>query len=199
MAYPSKLTPKSILHAALPLVESDGADTLNMRTLAVRLGVQASSLYRHYPDRAALLLAIEEQTTLALHTVMANATEGVKHPAARLSAAAQAYLTYATEHPHLYALLLAPRPPTVATPGSGKNLWNLVLQLVGDVSGNPDDTARTVVLWAYLHGFALLTLSGLLGLSGDQGGFQVGVDTLINGFEAAKKRAEPNDSITPPC
>jgi AcrR family transcriptional regulator len=189
MAYPSKLTPESILGAALPLLEQDGQGALNMRTLAARLGVQASSLYRHYPDRAALLAAIEDNTTLALHTIMLQAAERATAPEARLKTAALAYLGYATAHPHLYALLLAPRPPAPAKPGPGKNLWNLVLQQVGEVSGDPDDTARTVALWAYLHGSALLTLSGQLGLSGDQGGFQLGLETLVEGFAAARKGA----------
>lgn len=190
MAYPSKLTPERILQAALPLLETDGPDALNMRTLAARLGVQASSLYRHYPDRAALLTAIEEHSTLALHGAMTLASERAAAPETRLTAAALAYLSYATAHPHLYALLLAPRPTAAATPGPGKDLWNLVLRLVGEVSGHPDDTPRTVALWAYLHGFALLTLSGQLGLSGDQGGFQIGLEALIRGFGTARNGAE---------
>ena len=64
------------------------------------------------------------------------------------------------------------------------------LRLVGEVSGHPDDTPRTVALWAYLHGFALLTLSGQLGLSGDQGGFQIGLEALIRGFGTARNGAE---------
>ncbi|WP_407571800.1 TetR/AcrR family transcriptional regulator [Deinococcus altitudinis] len=186
MAYPSKLTPESILHAALPLLETDGPDALNMRTLAARLGVQASSLYRHYPDRAALMSSLEGYATLELHAEMVRATEEVAGPAARLKAAGHRYLTYAAAHPHLYALLLAPRQPAHAIPGPGKDLWNLVLRLVGEVSGDPDDTARTVALWAYLHGSALVGLSGLLGLSGDRGGFQIGLEALIVGFAAAQ-------------
>ena len=177
------------MHRALELLETQGPDALNMRTLAEGLGVRASSLYRHYPDRAALLSAVEEQSTLDLHAVMGQAGERHTTPAARLRAAGDAYLAYAIAHPHLYALLLAPRPPAVATPGPGKDLWNLVLRLVGAVSGDPDDTARTVAFWAYLHGFSLLQLSGQLDLSGDQGGFPVGLEALIDGFGKAKKGA----------
>ena len=189
MVYPAKLTPEGIMNRALELLETQGPDALNMRTLAEGLGVRASSLYRHYPDRAALLSAVEEQTTLDLHAVMARAGEQHTTPVPRLRATGIAYLAYAVAHPHLYALLLAPRPPTPATPGPGKDLWNLVLRLVGEVSGDPDDTARTVALWSYLHGFALVTLSGLLGLSGDQGGFLVGLEALIDGFGNAKTGA----------
>ena len=186
MAYPSKLTPEGILEAALPLLETGGPDALNMRTLAGLLGVQASSLYRHYPDRAALLAAIETQATLELHAAMTRAADGPHLAAAQLTAGACAYLAYALAHPHLYGLLLAPRPATVAAPGPARDLWQLVLRLVGGVSGDPDDTARTVALWAYLHGSALLRLSGQLGLSGDRGGFQVGLAALIEGFAAAR-------------
>lgn len=190
MAYPSKLTPERILQAALPLLESGGPEALNMRLLAAQLGVQASSLYRHYPDRTALLAAVEDHTTVALHRAMLQAGGRATTPGARLEAAAHAYLAFAAAHPHLYALLLAPRLPAAATPGAGKDLWNLVLRLVGEVSGDTDDTARTVALWAYLHGSALMTLNGLLGLSGDRGGFQLGLQTLVGGFAAAKRGPE---------
>lgn len=191
MVYPSKLTPEGILHAAIPIVESEGLSALNMRSLAVRLAVQASSLYRHYPDRAALLTALEEHTTMALQRAMEEATRRADDPATRLAASATAYLSYAVAHPHRYALMLAPHPPAATMSGPGKNLRNLVLRLVGEVSGTPDDTAGTVALRAYLHGFALLTLSGKLGLSGDQGGFQVGLHTLIEGFASAAPGAVP--------
>ena len=194
MAYPPKLTPEGILHAALALLETQGPDALNMRALAEGLGVRASSLYRHYPDRAALLGAIEEHTVLSLHAAMAQATAGHRAPVARLKAGARAYLKYAAAHPHLYALLLAPKAPAAATPGPAQELWRLVLGLVGAVSGHPDDTARTVAFWAYLHGFALLQLSGQLGLSGDQGGFEVGLDALTLGFATpSRPERRPSD------
>lgn len=49
------LTLLRIVDEALRLVDSDGVDGLNMRTLAGRLGVTQSALYKHVPSKDVLL------------------------------------------------------------------------------------------------------------------------------------------------
>lgn len=183
MAYPAKLTAEAILRAALDLLDAGGEEALNMRALAERLRVRPSSLYRHYPDRAALVAALEGQAALALHRELGEASRD-HPPAEALMAAAHAYLAYTRAHPHLYGLLLAPRPPAPAEPGPGKDLWNAVLHLVGAVTGDPDDTGAAVAYWAFLHGYAQLERSGQFGLSGPRGGFERGLGALIRGLSA---------------
>lgn len=181
MPYPAKLTPETILKAALELLEEGGPDALGMRPLAQRLSVRPSSLYRYYPERDALLEAIKAHATHDLHSAIRRAARD-RPPDAALTAAGHTYLAYAREHPHLYALLLRPRTRHVAEPGPGKALWDEVLALVGAVTRNPDDTAATVAFWAYLHGFALLEQSGQFGVSGPKGGFERGLGALVEGF-----------------
>ena len=181
MPYPAKLTAEKILAAALELLETGGPNALGMRQLADALEVRPSSLYRYYPERDALLGALEVHATHDLHTAIRDATWD-QTPAAALTAAAHAYLEYARAHPHLYSLLLRPRAPYTAEPGPGKELWNEVLALVGAVTGDSDDTPATVAFWAYLHGFTLLEQSGQFGSSGPKGGFECGLQALVTGF-----------------
>lgn len=183
MPYPAKLTAEKILESALGLLETGGPDALGMRPLADALGVRPSSLYRYYPERDALLGALEAHAAHDLHAAILGAARD-RTPAAALTAAAHAYLAYAREHPHLYALLLRPKAPYIAQPGPGKDLWNVVLTLVGAVTGDPDDTAATVAFWAYLHGFTLLEQSGQFGSSGPKGGFERGLEALVSGFQS---------------
>ncbi len=49
------LSPEGIAEAALVILESEGEHALNLRTLAARLGVVASSLYRHVHNREDVL------------------------------------------------------------------------------------------------------------------------------------------------
>ena len=184
MPYPAKLTAEKILEVALEQFERGGPDGLAMRPLADALGVRPSSLYRYYPERAALLRALEAHATTELHAAIRRAAHH-KSPDAAFFAVAHSYLDYARAHPHLYALLLGPRAPYTAEPGPGKNLWNEVLAIVGDITGDPDDTAATVAFWAFLHGFALLERSGQFGISGPQGGFERGLGALLHGFQKA--------------
>lgn len=146
-------------------------------------GVRASSLYRHFPDRAALEAALADGAAGQLHAALRDASAGATGRDA-LFRAGDAYLAFARAHPELYALIHAPRPPTKAGAGPGKDLWNFVLSLVAGVTGEPDDTAGAVALWAFLHGFVALERSGLMGLSGPRGGFQRGLRAL-----AAQKNA----------
>ena len=182
MPYPTKLTAETIFEAALKIVEAGGPDALSMRPLADTLGVRPSSLYRYYPERNALLRALETHATRELHGTLRAATQDLT-PDEAFFAAAYSYLNYTRVHPHLYSLLVRPREPYVAEPGPGKDLWEEVLSIVGEVTGDPDDTAATVAFWAYLHGFALLEQSGQFGLSGPQGGFERGLEALLSGFQ----------------
>lgn len=52
------LTHDRIIRAALALVDGEGLGALNMRRLGGELGVEAMSLYRHVPNKAALLDAM---------------------------------------------------------------------------------------------------------------------------------------------
>jgi AcrR family transcriptional regulator len=66
------LSTERVLRAALALADSDGADGLTMRRLGQALGVEAMSLYKHVPNKDAILdgivdLVIGEIALPALH------------------------------------------------------------------------------------------------------------------------------------
>lgn len=52
------LTHDRVLQAALTLADAEGLDALTMRRLGTALGVEAMSLYRHVPNKEALLDAM---------------------------------------------------------------------------------------------------------------------------------------------
>src|SRR2546427_10692734 len=52
------LSLERIAAAAVALIDGDGLDALSMRRLGAELGVDAMSLYRHFPSKAALLQAV---------------------------------------------------------------------------------------------------------------------------------------------
>ncbi len=189
MPYPAKTSPDAILETALEILERDGPDALSMRNLADALEIKAPSLYRHYADRAALERAIVDAGTRELHERVKQKLDG-QTPAAAVQTASNAYLEFARERPHLYDLMLGPCPPDrppIPTE-SGKALWNALLAVVGSLTGNPDDTAATVALWAFLHGFVSLERSGQFGPGGPKGGFEVGLTAIIEGLPRTKPR-----------
>ena len=52
------LTKRRIVSEAMGLIAEEGIEVLTMRRLGGSLGVDAAALYRHFPDKAALLRAI---------------------------------------------------------------------------------------------------------------------------------------------
>jgi AcrR family transcriptional regulator len=184
MPFPAKTDPKSILNAALEMLERDGPETLSMRNLATALEMKAPSLYRHYPDKAALETALKMRGSEMLQSVIEKAGSD-PDPSKAMRKTANASLKFARAHPYLYDLMNAPG----GTPsmGAAKKLWNTILEIVGNVTGKPDDTAASVAFWAYLHGFCSLERTGQFGKSGPKGGFEIGLEALIVGFSRNQK------------
>src|ERR1700689_5917895 len=55
-----KITRELVFKVALELIDRDGADALSMRRLGAALGRDPMILYRHAPDKAALLDGVVE-------------------------------------------------------------------------------------------------------------------------------------------
>lgn len=53
-----RLSPGSIVAAAVAIIEAEGEAAASMRRIAAELGVAAMSLYNHVPNKAALLQAV---------------------------------------------------------------------------------------------------------------------------------------------
>ena len=73
-----------------------------MRRIAERLGIRAPSLYKHFPDKAALEAAIISAAFEEQAAVFEQAVEGSAEPLADIAAA---YRRFARAHPHLYRLM----------------------------------------------------------------------------------------------
>lgn len=62
------LSRSRIRDVALSIIDTDGLEALSMRTLARELGVQAASLYSHFPNKDALLDAVANLLTRQVDT-----------------------------------------------------------------------------------------------------------------------------------
>lgn len=172
MPYPSKVNASKILQTAIEIFETEGWDGLSMRTLAKRLGLTVSSLYRYYPEKDSLEQAMAEVAARELRILLENLS---------LPEAASVYRTFANSRPALFSLLFKPNCPRQGEPF--KELWNIFLRVVSTVTETPDDTDAAVAVWSFLHGFAVLEQSGQFGPSGPKEGFERGVAALLKGLK----------------
>ena len=155
-----KITREVVLAAALEIIDADGADGLSMRRLARALGRDPMILYRHAPNKAALLDGVAE-------TVLAQLTVDPADPdwAAQLRTVARNYRRLALAHPHVVPLLVT-RP--LATPlalrprGTLRPLEDVLALLSAAGFSGPDALHIYRALFGFLHGHVLNELQELV-------------------------------------
>ncbi|GAB3959455.1 TetR/AcrR family transcriptional regulator [Actinoallomurus acanthiterrae] len=181
-----RLSPRArqIVAAARELLEKDGADALTMRRLADRLGIRAPSLYKHFPDKAAVEVELiaEGMEELARALEAAEAARPAETagqietagPADVVAGLGAAYRAYALAHAHLYRLMTAgPLPRDVLPPGLEDRTAMPLVRVVGD----PD---RARAAWAFAHGMVMLELDGRFPPGADLGpAWRVGLVALV--------------------
>src|SRR5829696_8557922 len=149
-AEPAEMSPRArtIVTAARQILEREGAEGLTMRRLGEAVGIRAPSLYKHFPDKAAVEIALIEDGFTEIADRFEAALEG-EDSMARI---AIAYRAFAHEHPHLYRLMTAgPLPRERLRPGIEARAAAPIVQAVGD-----PNLARAV--WAFAHGMVILEL-----------------------------------------
>lgn len=170
MAEPLTARGREIVAAARELLDEHGIDALTMRRLAARLGIQAPSLYKHLPDKAAVEAAVIATGLQDL----AAALEEARHAAAEpITALAAAYRTFALTHPHLYLLMTnRPLPREHLPAGVEHRAAAPVLQAV-------ENLPRARAFWAFAHGMAVLELADRFPPDADlDTAWQAGVDAF---------------------
>jgi AcrR family transcriptional regulator len=145
MSFPSKTDRETILRTALEIIETHGWNALSMRALGRKLGLRASSLYHHFPDRNAIEAALASNASHSLLLALKSASAGLKGPS-KIHALAAAYIDFALHNQALYNLI-------AVLPSSGEELWLFLLHTL------KGDSAATGALWAFLHGYASLQLA----------------------------------------
>jgi AcrR family transcriptional regulator len=155
-----KVTRDVILAAALEIIDRDGADGLSMRRLARALDRDPMILYRHAPNKAALLDGVAE-------TVLAQLKVDSADPdwAAQLRTVARDYRALALAHPHVVPLLVTrplATPLGLRPPGTLRPLEDVLALLTRAGYSGPDALHIYRALFGFLHGHVLNELQELV-------------------------------------
>lgn len=138
-----------IIESALTIVDEEGAAALSMRTLAERLGSSTATLYRHFPNRSALVIDVIDRVLGEVDLDIADLdTTSWRQACQRL-----AHSTFDALSRHCnVAPLLAEHPPIGPNAMRLKEHWFAVMLHHGFP---PQPAAHsTVMLARYVLGFA---------------------------------------------
>ena len=166
-------TAHRILGAARAIFEREGPAAMSMRRVAEAVGVTPMAIYRHFPNREALLKRISDDSfgEIARHW---DARKAGGDPVAQLVAIQMIYLDYALAHPHLFDHAFSVRREDARRfPEDFHARRSPTLNVVHDAvveaqqagalrAGDAWDIAMT--LWAHSHGLIALYRAGRFSL-----------------------------------
>jgi AcrR family transcriptional regulator len=171
-----------IVDGALALIEREGTDeAVTLRAVAREVGIAAPSIYAHFEDRSAIMLAVVarvfDELTAAISSQVAGAGDD---PVEQLVAGCEAYVAFGLERPARYRVLFSERRPDSASnwrdycrpvalvPGTspvlefGAESFALLVNALATCiaagrSESTDAFADSTAIWVALHGTVSLT------------------------------------------
>ena len=165
-----------IVAGALALIERTGSDeAVTLRAVAREIGIAAPSIYAHFADREAIIMAVVVRVFDELSEAI---TEGQAaagpDPVDRLVAGCEAYLTFGLEHPARYGVLFVPHaanPAEYCAPvqlgargpvlAFGAESFALLVEAIAEcatagASASTDAITDATAVWVALHGTVTL-------------------------------------------
>ena len=155
----------ALIAEGLKLLERSDSDSLSLREVARNAGVTATSVYRHFPDKQALLaaLACEGLERLGVEQRAAAAKAGGGD--AGFAATGRAYVRFALANPALFRLIFASGGQDRQEAGlSSSDVMAFLRQnAAAFIGAGLDDPATAIEMlraWSMVHGLAMLMLDG---------------------------------------
>lgn len=164
---------RTLIDAAMRALADKPAHELSLRELAREAGVSRTAPYHHFDDKSALIRAVAEEAQDRFYTAQATAARQHKNVLDGLVATGEAYIDYAVDHPHAYALVFdaeycpaaagSTAQPSSAMTAAMEGLQALVelAQAQGVLPGSTP-LPHMDALWGLAHGLSSLVASGLL-------------------------------------
>lgn len=158
----------ALIRAGIAALDSGEAfDDLSLRRLARTVGVSATAVYRHFPDKAALLNALADAGLDRMHDMQHEAARAAAPggQGAAFCASGAAYVRFALTHPELFRLIWRKAPSAdLLDPSQGSRHPAMIALRNGIDAVLPDaataEERRVVALksWGLVHGLATLAL-----------------------------------------
>lgn len=155
-----------ITAAARTLAESEGWDAVTTRRLSTEIEYSQPVLYKHFGSMEDIVEAVALEGFDELAEALRAARRGSAAPDDPVSRVAAAYSDFAAKNPAIYDAMFT-RPTRLHfaaddTPTPLTGAFGELREAVATVATAPDVDTLTEVLWAALHGLAVLGRNGRL-------------------------------------
>lgn len=149
------------------MLASGDVDSLSLRALARNVGVSATAVYRHFPDKEALLSALAREGGVQLAKEQRRAQAAAPSAKEGFGETGAAYVRFALANPALFRLMISRvRLGNRAGMEGEDDGLSLLFENVRALlpPSTPDDvvTSKAIHAWASVHGLAMLMLDGQL-------------------------------------
>ena len=155
----------ALVEAGLRLLQLRAADDLSLREVSREVGVSATSIYRHFPDKQALMSALAHEGVERLAREQRQASLGAGGGRAGFLASGLAYVHFATANPALFRLIFSCAQTEDMLDASIDTASSAMQGLRSDIeqlmpAALPDAARKAAALhaWALVHGLAQLLL-----------------------------------------
>lgn len=178
----------ALVDAGLRMLEEREDADLSLREMARSVGVSATAVYRHFPDKHALRGALAHAAYERLGAAQRAAAVGMDNVVDEFQAMGRTYVRFALDHPALFRLMTSVQPPTdlfdlteCDDDQAAKLLRAYAARLAGPRASL--ETVRTIAMrsWALVHGLAVLMIDGYI--PRDEALIDAVVDTRAMGIE----------------
>jgi TetR/AcrR family transcriptional regulator len=96
---------RGIVDAVLALARERGPDAITTHAIAERIGVTQGAVFRHFPDKASIWLAVFEWVRKSLDASLRSAIDADVSPLAKIERAFLAHVAFVAAHPGVPRML----------------------------------------------------------------------------------------------
>lgn len=170
----------ALIEAGMAVLRAGG--DLSLRALARAVGVSATAVYRHFPDKDALLKALAAEAFRVLAEDQRAASEAAGGGLAGFGATGAAYVRFALRNPALFRLVFA--HPALSEEADRDDNAMAMLRANAEAFAPAGTDARVATLqaWSLAHGLAVLMLDGHV--SADDAVIDAVIDARMLGWRA---------------
>ncbi len=176
----TKITKEKIIEAAVQTVRESGADALNARDLAQRLGCSTQPIFSNFASMGEVRLAVVAEADRLYCEMCRREVESGKYPPYKASG--MAYIRFAAEEKELFRLLyMRDRREETLPSEADSRMTSTVMENTG--FEKQDAELFHLEMWAFVHGIAVMIATNYFPLE-----WELISSILTDAYEGLKNR-----------